>query len=57
MGICRVWQKGLRRYKNKLEGFGMRLKAIREQKQMTQEQIAFQSGISFTTINKLENGN
>lgn len=45
-----------KRYQKKLEGFGKNLKKLREGKGMTQEQIAFKSGISFTTINRLENG-
>lgn len=50
-------EKGIKaRYSKRLVSFGKHLKTIRDKKGMTQEQIAFQSGVSFTTINKLENG-
>jgi DNA-binding XRE family transcriptional regulator len=44
------------RYAKKLVGFGKHLKGLRNQKKMTQEQLAYESGVSFTTLNKLENG-
>ena len=35
---------------------GYRIKEVREQKKMTQEQLAEKSGVSRTTISGLENG-
>jgi y4mF family transcriptional regulator len=36
---------------------GEQLKSIRKNYALTQEQLAFQSGVSFTFINRVENGN
>ena len=33
-----------------------RLKTIREGKKLTQEYVAFRSGIAYSTVNNLENG-
>ena len=45
-----------KRYEKKLTAFGKRLKTVREKKSMTQEYVAFNAGISFTTVNNIENG-
>jgi len=36
---------------------GAQLKSLRKNYGLTQEQLAFQSGVSFTFINRVENGN
>lgn len=39
-----------------LEEIGGRIRNLRIQKNMTQEELAKKSGISFTTLNRIENG-
>jgi DNA-binding XRE family transcriptional regulator len=45
-----------KRYEKKLINFGKNVRSIREKKGMTQEDLAHNAGISFTTVNNLENG-
>jgi XRE family transcriptional regulator, regulator of sulfur utilization len=45
-----------KRYSKKLIAFGKSLKKVRESKGLTQEDLAHNAGISFTTVNNLENG-
>jgi transcriptional regulator with XRE-family HTH domain len=45
-----------KRYAKKLAAFGKNVKKAREGKGMTQEDLAYDAGISFTTVNNLENG-
>lgn len=44
------------RYAKKLKAFGANLKKLREKKGFTQEDLAYQAGISFNSVNTLENG-
>lgn len=37
--------------------FGDRLRKLREQKRISQQQLAQKAGVDLTTINELENGN
>lgn len=45
-----------KRYDKQIKAFGGRLKALREKKKISQEELAHRAGISFTSINKAENG-
>jgi transcriptional regulator with XRE-family HTH domain len=45
-----------KRYEKKLIAFGKNVRSLREKKGMTQEDLAHNAGISFTTVNNLENG-
>jgi transcriptional regulator with XRE-family HTH domain len=45
-----------KRYAKKLIAFGKNLRKMRETKGLTQEDVAYQAGISFTTVNNLEQG-
>jgi len=46
------------RFKNakKIEGFGQKLRSIRESLGYTQEQVASKANLSFPTINRIEQG-
>jgi DNA-binding XRE family transcriptional regulator len=45
-----------KRYAKKLAAFGKNVRELREAKGLTQEDLAYNAGISFTTVNNLENG-
>ena len=44
------------RYKKKLTTLGKNIKKLREARGFTQEYIAFNSDIAFSTLNSIENG-
>ncbi len=44
------------RYSKEAKAFGIHLKTLRINKDMTQEDLAFNADISFTTINLMEGG-
>ena len=45
------------RNKSNLKAFGDHLQKLRISKGMSQEELSEESGLAYTTINKLENGN
>ncbi len=45
-----------KRYKSEIKAFGKRLKAIRQNKGLTQLDLELESGISRTEISRIENG-
>lgn len=45
-----------KRYKIEIKAFGKRLKAIRQNKGLTQLDLELESGISRTEISRIENG-
>lgn len=45
-----------KRYAKKLAACGQKLRQIRESKGITQEDLAYNAGISYTTVSNLENG-
>jgi transcriptional regulator with XRE-family HTH domain len=44
------------RYQKHIESFGNKLRSIREECGLTQEELAYSAGISFTTLNRIEQG-
>jgi len=44
------------RYQKRIESFGNRLRSTREDLGFTQEELADSAGISFTTLNRIEQG-
>jgi len=44
------------RYQKKIESFGNKLRSTRERLGFTQEELADYAGISFTTLNRIEQG-
>jgi transcriptional regulator with XRE-family HTH domain len=44
------------RYAKKLKAFGAHLKKIREKRGWSQEEMAHRAGISYNSLNTLENG-
>ncbi|MBS1511548.1 MAG: helix-turn-helix transcriptional regulator [Bacteroidetes bacterium] len=39
-----------------IKKFGVRVKEIRQQKGLSQEQLAWETGLEFSQINRIENG-
>src|SRR5687767_2690381 len=52
----RVSHEVKKRFGKKLVAFGKNIRTLREKEGITQEELAYGAGISFTTINNLENG-
>jgi transcriptional regulator with XRE-family HTH domain len=44
------------RYAKQLRSFGVHLKKVRNAKGLTQEDLAYKAGISFSSLNTIENG-
>lgn len=44
------------RHKEGIIKFGLRVKELRQQKGFSQEQLAWETGLEFSQINRIENG-
>ena len=44
------------RHTDGIKQFGAKVKALRKQKGMSQEQLAWETGMEFSQINRIENG-
>jgi DNA-binding XRE family transcriptional regulator len=44
------------RYSKRLKAFGVHLKKVRNSKGLTQEELAYDAGISYNSLNTIESG-